>query len=59
MKTSRRLSWWLASLNLLVSLGTAGAYTVTTTADTGAGSLRQGISATPSGGSIDFNIPTN
>src|SRR3954447_17519568 len=35
------------------------AFTVTTTADTGNGSLRQGISATPAGGSIDFNIPTS
>ena len=35
------------------------AITVTNTLDSGSGSLRQAIIDSPSGGTIDFNIPTN
>ncbi|MEY2565110.1 MAG: hypothetical protein QOH88_3303 [Verrucomicrobiota bacterium] len=45
---------------MLMTSGAAGApLIVTTTDDSGAGSLRQAISAAPSGGSIEFNIPTS
>src|SRR4051812_8089800 len=64
MKTSfakLRLCRATAAGVLLVVAATAEAapLIVTTTADGGAGSLRQAIGASPSGGSIEFNIPTS
>lgn len=41
----------------VISAAQGAPFVVTTTANDGAGSLRQGISATPAGGSIDFDIP--
>ena len=53
-----RVAWTLAAL-LLPALGFANTYTVTTTADSGAGSLRQAImdaNANPGADTIAFNI---
>ena len=44
---------------LFFCLSGAHGLTVTNTDDSGNGSLRQAISTTPSGGTIDFNIPTS
>ena len=46
----------LPALGLLLWTATASATTVTTLADSGAGSLRQAISDTPAGGIIDFAV---
>ena len=42
---------------LVASAANAASFVITSTADSGAGSLRQGIIATPAGGTIEFNIP--
>src|SRR3954465_1949887 len=57
--TLARSASFVLVLCCAISAVEAAAFTVTTTADSGADSLRQAISATPAGGSIDFNIPTS
>jgi hypothetical protein len=54
-----RSASFVLALCCAMSAVEASSFTVTTTADSGTGSLRQGISATPAGGSIDFNMPTS
>jgi hypothetical protein len=44
---------------LALSTAHAATVTVTTTADSGAGSLRQAVAASVDGGTIDFDIPTS
>ena len=52
------LAFVLCSVGVLpATLAQAAPLVVTTTADSGTGSLRQAISDSPAGGSIEFNIP--